>query len=813
VANNIPTVNSANTLSLFFRPGEDKRLFNTNSDSIFTFGDFKIYKDTSTQTLTSQTQSLSFDSFSTKDSLGTDNFTPPQSYSVNYSELTSPANSPFSYSYFSSFYTEVIYAINDIIENFPYAILSYGNGVTNTIYDYVTNFNNITGKKTATFKIPYSTLINQGNIIINSGSSIDGVYSLVDSFTSFAIQMSAQTATATTQVIDILSYNFSAGTNSYLEFKINGHLEYISGPTSTLPLYIRPTSQRLGEYDMNISKLENNLLYGQKLMVPNVEDDRTETEQTFVWPKTIDGFSPDSFGNSFTTYKNNILKAASDIDDSKTNIMLKTMIPENFTDMDSSGHIYKNTVQAYAHEFDEIKQFIDGIAYAHSVEYSGEETVPQKFMGKLSTLLGWQLSESFNEVDLFEYLAGDADGQGNSYSKFSLEIWRRILININWLYKKKGTRDALQFIFKLIGAPDCLLNIDEFTYKISQIGKNASNSALTNSPKVNDNGYIQYSESQYAFQEGGKGRGTGEKYISQWEPEFDPLKENDNIKTWVGNPAVFGSEDTINTKELNITLDPAAAIECDVFAFFQQSGTCWNWGSYYPPFSSNTVPFEFLEGCGNIKPYNMSAYTLSQWINFIYANSINPRDRKIIGRPHTVYIYPQLRNIYLMYYYWSNPKSNRLTFKKLDGFLNLIERDFTFYTEQLIPATTIINRQGTTIRNTVFNRQKFVYKAGVNDGSEFRNRIPKIDGALTPRTINSVVNDYIHTAITTTVISAKVNNKLKVVLTPHSVVGKIITTLKSTVEGFEIKATIEVPTTLIVPVGPPISSPSASVSP
>ena len=813
MANNIPTVNSANTLSLFFRPGEDKRLFNTNSDSIFTFGDFKIYKDTSTQTLTSQTQSLSFDSFSTKDSLGTDNFTPPQSYSVNYSELTSPANSPFSYSYFSSFYTEVIYAINDIIENFPYAILSYGNGVTNTIYDYVTNFNNITGKKTATFKIPYSTLINQGNIIINSGSSIDGVYSLVDSFTSFAIQMSAQTATATTQVIDILSYNFSAGTNSYLEFKINGHLEYISGPTSTLPLYIRPTSQRLGEYDMNISKLENNLLYGQKLMVPNVEDDRTETEQTFVWPKTIDGFSPDSFGNSFTTYKNNILKAASDIDDSKTNIMLKTMIPENFTDMDSSGHIYKNTVQAYAHEFDEIKQFIDGIAYAHSVEYSGEETVPQKFMGKLSTLLGWQLSESFNEVDLFEYLAGDADGQGNSYSKFSLEIWRRILININWLYKKKGTRDALQFIFKLIGAPDCLLNIDEFTYKISQIGKNASNSALTNSPKVNDNGYIQYSESQYAFQEGGKGRGTGEKYISQWEPEFDPLKENDNIKTWVGNPAVFGSEDTINTKELNITLDPAAAIECDVFAFFQQSGTCWNWGSYYPPFSSNTVPFEFLEGCGNIKPYNMSAYTLSQWINFIYANSINPRDRKIIGRPHTVYIYPQLRNIYLMYYYWSNPKSNRLTFKKLDGFLNLIERDFTFYTEQLIPATTIINRQGTTIRNTVFNRQKFVYKAGVNDGSEFRNRIPKIDGALTPRTINSVVNDYIHTAITTTVISAKVNNKLKVVLTPHSVVGKIITTLKSTVEGFEIKATIEVPTTLIVPVGPPISSPSASVSP
>jgi len=805
--NNIPIANSADTLSLFFRPGEDKRLVNTNSDSIFTFGDFRIYRDNSTQALTSETLSLSFSSFSTKDTLGTDNFTPPQSYSVNYSELTSPANSPFSYSYFGSFYTEVLYAINNIVETFPYALLSLSS-TGNTIYDYATSFNNITGQKTATFKIPYSTLKNQGNIIVNSGSSIDGVYSLVDSFTEFSIQMSSTTTTATTQVINILSYNFSAGTNSYLEFKINGHLEYISGPTTTLPVYIRPTNERLGEYNLNISKLENNLLYGQKLIVPNTEDERIETEQMFIWPKTIDGFSPDSYGSAFTNYKNSILKAATDIDDSKTNIMLKTMIPENFTEMDSSGHIYKNTVQAYAHEFDEIKQFIDGIAYAHSVEYNGEESVPQKFMGKLSNLLGWKLSDSFNEVDLFEYLAGDAGG-GTSYSKFSLEIWKRILVNINWLYKKKGTRDALQFIFKLIGAPDCLLNIDEFVYKIQNVGPNTSNSAFTNSPKVNDNGYVQYSESQYIFQEGGKGRGTGEKYIQQWTPEFDPLKLNDNIKTWVGDPAVFGSEDTINTKELCMTLDPAAAIECDVFAWYKQTGTCWDWGSYFPPFSSNTVPFEFLEGCENIKPENMSAMTISQWINFIYANSIDPRNRKIVGKPHTSYIYPHLRNIYLMYYYWSNPKSNKLTFKKLDGFLNLIERDFTLYTLQLVPATTILECQGTTIRNTVFNRQKFVYKEGINDGSEFRVKIPRYETELTPIILSGIVNGYIETSLIPTKIIGTLNNPLKVSVIPYKITANIVTGLKAVIEGYAIEATVEPPTSLIIPAGPPPSVPSS----
>ena len=113
----------------------------------------------------------------------------------------------------------------------------------------------------------------------------------------------------------------------------------------------------------------------------------------------------------------------------------------------------------YAKEFDQIKQFIDNIAFAYSIDYNEEETVPNKFLVKFSNLLGWELSESFNEIDLFEYLVGDIEGGKNSLSELNVEIWKRILININWLFKKKGTRDALQFIFKLIGAPDCLIKL------------------------------------------------------------------------------------------------------------------------------------------------------------------------------------------------------------------------------------------------------------------------------------------------------------------------------------------------------------------
>lgn len=797
MANNIPIVNSANTLSLFFRPGEDKRLFNTNSDSIFTFGDFKIYRDSNTDALSGTNNNLSFDSFSTFESLGTSTFTAPQSYSVNYNELKLPANEPFSYSYFGSFYTEVADSINKIIQEFPYALLSYDGYTGNTIYDYITTFNNITGEKRASFKIPYSSIINQGNIIINSGSTISGVMSLVDNFTGFSIQMSAQTSTASTKVIDIISYNFSSGTGSYLEFTINDFLEYISGSTSAFPIYIRPTKQRFAEYKMNISKLEYTILYGEKLLVPNIETNASENEQTFVWPKTIDGFAPDSFGNSFNAYQNSILKSAADIDDAKTNIMIKTMIPENFLEMDSSGEIYRKTVQAYAHEFDQVKHYIDAMAYAHSLEYSGEESLPKKFMYKFSNLLGWKLSDAFNEIDLFEYLAGDADGQGNSYSQFNIEIWRRILININWLFKKKGTRDALQFLFKLIGAPECLVDFNEFIYKIKQVGANTSNSALTNSVKVNSNGYIQYSQSIYAFQEGGIERGDGQNYIYQWTPEFSPDKQIDNIKTVVGDPSVFGSEDTINTKEVCLSIDPASAIECDVFSFYQQTGTCWVWGSYAPPFSANTVPFELTADCGVMHPDNMSAMTLSQWLNHVYANSIHPSSRKVIGRPHTMTIYPQLRNAYLNYYYWSNPVSHQLTFGKLQSFLDLIERNFTDYTLQLIPATTILECRGTTIRNTVFNRQKFVYKEGLNDGSEFRVQLPpNHENSITPIEVSCVVNDYYKAALTPTTVIGTYNPAISLNISTFRLTGSLVIGFQNTINGFGINSEINEPHTL-----------------
>ena len=758
MASNFLTLpDTANTLSVFYRPGEDVRLANSSSPSIFTFGDFRIYTDNPSEALSAGTLGLSFGSFSTLESLDGVNLKPPNAYSVAPNELNLNPSDSYSYAYFGSFYTEVVNAINSVTEIFPYAILAYDEGVGTTIYDYTPNYNNLTGQKSASFKIPYSVLKNQGGVIINSGSSI-GSLSIASDYSQFAIQMSSTTSSAQTQVLEIQGFSFSSDTAAYLEFSVNDFLEGVTGATSSLPIYIRPTKQRLANFKFALSELEYNMLYGFTLNTLDVENDRTEVENNFLWPTTIDGFNPDTYGTSFESFKNSMLVAAANTDDAKTNILVKTVIPENYLELDSQQQIYASLVQSYGHEFDEIKKYIDGIAFAHTISYNKVENVPDKFLKKLSNLLGWKLSDSFSELDLFQYLAGNADGADNSFSHYNLEIWRRILININWLYKKKGTRDAIQFIFKLLGAPECLLRFDEFTYKINQafyqtttltegalgneVGQ-ATEIFAVDTNKINENGYINYSVSNYIFQEGGPGRGNGDNYINQWMPEFEPLEELDNIKVVVGDNSVFGSENIVNTKEIDLGLDPAQAIECDVFQFYQVSGTCWLWGSMAPPFSSLTVPFEYAADCDVIQPENITGMTFAQYIEHIYTNSIDPRNRKVLGYTDTSFFYPTLRNAYLSYYMWSNPQSHRLTFHKLQPFLDLIEVNFTTYTKQLLPATTIFDTEGTIIRNTVFNRQKFVYKPGLNDGSEFRTRLDAYEPAIAVIHLSTKVNDQI----------------------------------------------------------------------
>ena len=44
------------------------------------------------------------------------------------------------------------------------------------------------------------------------------------------------------------------------------------------------------------------------------------------------------------------------------------------------------------------------------------------------------------------------------------ELWRRLILNSAWLWKSKGTRKSIEFIFRFIGAPEGLITLNEYMY-------------------------------------------------------------------------------------------------------------------------------------------------------------------------------------------------------------------------------------------------------------------------------------------------------------------------------------------------------------
>jgi len=193
--------------------------------------------------------------------------------------------------------------------------------------------------------------------------------------------------------------------------------------------------------------------------------------------------------------------------------------------------------------------------------------------------------------------------------------------------------------------------------------------------------------------------------------------------------------------------------------------------------------------------------TFSEYMDFIYTSNIEPRNRKTNTQVHTTWAYPELKRIYMNYYLLASPKSNSLNIKKLEDFLDLISINFQEYILQLIPATTILNAGSVVYRNTVFHRQRFVYKEGINDGSEFQKALPpNLNPQNYPITIGTTVNDYLSAGINVISVSTNITPGLNPRINPITIAMTINqNNLGAGMRVFDNSAEIQSGTTTVTP--------------
>jgi hypothetical protein len=124
---------------------------------------------------------------------------------------------------------------------------------------------------------------------------------------------------------------------------------------------------------------------------------------------------------------------------------------------------------------------------------------------------------------------------------------------------------------------------------------------------------------------------------------------------------------------------------------------------------------------------DISKLSFLEFIDLMERKMINTSNRKTVTDSIGGW-YPTLLKVYVDYLKRANISpnnpllSNGYTFQNLYPFLSKYNAFFQRFVDQILPATIILGKSGLLIRNTLFTKQKFTYKRGINMGI-INNRI------------------------------------------------------------------------------------------
>ena len=151
-------------------------------------------------------------------------------------------------------------------------------------------------------------------------------------------------------------------------------------------------------------------------------------------------------------------------------------IPQ-YLQQDEESEEFLLFLEMIGQHFDIIWAYINGISRLRKVSHKSVDGVSDKLVHTLLESFGWDPKSPFSGQQLWKHAFGlNEDGSttdnvnalGNhvspSYTPETArnEVWRRILNNLPYLLKHKGTRKAINAIVACYGVPSSLLTIVEF---------------------------------------------------------------------------------------------------------------------------------------------------------------------------------------------------------------------------------------------------------------------------------------------------------------------------------------------------------------
>jgi len=367
-----------------------------------------------------------------------------------------------------------------------------GNSVTNYSYDALNN--------ESTFKVnskyfynPFSVKYTTDSANVFESEDISDLRNLTLNYGKYVLENGGRSY----KVVDFTGS--TQKTNSEITIKVKGNPfntltnvdgSFLSGEGS-FQYFIKPNQTEielffssLTEYQRNILNRETYPKYKSTFKYP-VDGDSgiiIYQEQTVNFPLTKDGYNLNFFDGLYLSFLEKLNTIAELFDNNQTNLMVRKYTAEvinsfdtipraDGNDLTNNGQKMTNVLNVYGREFDEVKKYITGIKYAHVVTYDKKNNTPDVLVKDLAKMLGFEGFELLNNLDINKiFLPNEGvegfSGQSKNYSNKEVEseVYRRIILNIAWLWKSKGTRKSIEYLFRMMGAPESVVVFDEHVY-------------------------------------------------------------------------------------------------------------------------------------------------------------------------------------------------------------------------------------------------------------------------------------------------------------------------------------------------------------
>ena len=395
-------------------------------------------------------------------------------------------------------------AVKEIINFFPAALFVDGIGVDytsgnttayNIVYDgnkdrttFRTNVNHISNP----FSIEFTTngqLLN--NIspeqILNNlekfGYTADTVVKVADGtmsslrnltkeFSKYAIKFDNKIDSLEYKVINLTP---QTTTTTYLELVVEGN-PFTDNTTTTTTFYIKPNNIETEKSFKGFKNVEAFLMNRDinpaytaqfKLTKETTQGIKYYSYVRQTWPLQ-DAINLDLTTTEYVKYLTALSDTGDELDREKTNLVSRFLTAPTLKEFDTADEKVEKTLQIFGRSFDDIKLFVEGIAYMNNVSYDNKKTIPNELLKNFARTLGWSTPSTLDNTNFLDGVLGISTPKysgttiGKTPAELDIELYRNILMNTAYLFKSKGTRKSIEFLLTLLGAPEALVEFNEY---------------------------------------------------------------------------------------------------------------------------------------------------------------------------------------------------------------------------------------------------------------------------------------------------------------------------------------------------------------